>query len=259
MSTFWQSRIVPSDAPCVVEAGEVRCFLKVDEGDWILGLLRDQEDRTPGLSAPPEVMPEGIGWQRLGSVEDLPEISLAPTYPDRALVVRPEMAYSVLPGERVQFYIGVAIWIRLLGPKKLTLMQFPIQTLSNTWFGASTDGELAYAMRTRARREGEHLDFGPLRVTCPVRVRNQSKHILKFERICIRPQFLSLYEDHNQGLWANESSVMVKSDESWSHVAYARKAPGHLKRPREWQKGQEVATGRQLLRALSSGKGFFNE
>jgi hypothetical protein len=155
--------------------------------------------------------------------------------------------------------VGIATWIRFVNAHEVTLLQFPVQTLSNTWFGAPTDGELAYALRTRARREGEKLDFGPLRIVCPVRVRNQAKDLLKFERICIRPRFLSLYEDAQKGLWTNESSVMVKSDENWSHVAYARKAPGYLKRPQQWQKGQEEAAGRQLLRALSTGKGFFNE
>jgi hypothetical protein len=258
-SSFWHKTLIPSAAPHLVEAGEVRLFLRVDEGDWLLGILRDEGDRSCQVNSGIEVPAEHVPWQRIGSVEDLPVIHVCPSYPDRAVVVRPEMPYSVLPGERVQFYVGVPVWIRLVGKGDVTLAQVPVNTLSNTWFGAPTDGELAFAMRTRARREGERLDFGALRVTCPVRVKNHTSKMLTFERICIRPKFLSLYEDKEKGLWANESSVIVRSDGNWSQVAYARKPPKQLSQPKVWLKGEEESTRRHVLRALSTGTGFFNE
>lgn len=256
---MWQQTIDSSLAPCVLEAGEVRLFVTIDEGDWLISLQREPGERPFQVASLDEEFPEGLSWQRIGSVEDVPILHLSPAYPDRALVVRPEMPYSVLPGERVRFFVGVSVWVRLVGKDNVTLFQFPIQTLSNTWFGAPTDGELAYAMRTRAKREGEALEFGALRVICPVRVRNQSKDVHQFERICIRPKFLSLFESESHELWANESSVIIRSDESWSQVAYARKAPKQAGRATEWVKGAEESSGLHMLRALSSGTGFFNE
>ena len=257
-SSFWKTTLSPSDTPCLIEAGEVRILLKVEEGDWFAGTLRE-DDVPPSIQKNLESFSNEPEWQRIGSVQDVPQLQLTPAYPDRALVVRPKVSYSVLPRERVQFYVSVSVWIRLTAKEDLTLLNVPAYTLSNTWFGLPTDGELAYAMRTLARREGDHLDLHPLRVVCPVRIKNQSKEILKFERICIRPKFLSLYQDEHLGLWANESSMIVRTAQEASRVAYARKAPTNLKNPHRWQKGEEDPTGTQLLRALSVGKGFFNE
>lgn len=257
--SFWKKTLSPGDAPLVVTAGELRFSLRVDDGDWFFGLCRDRGERMPSIETGVTEFPEKTTWQRLGSVGDLPKIHLAPTYPDRAVVVRPEVPFSVLPGERVQFYVGVPVSIRLVSPNDFPLLQVPVQTLSNTWFGLPTDGELAYAIRTRARRDVTTFSINPLRVICPVRVKNQSKELLNFERICIRPQFLSLYEDALLGLWANESSMIVRSAKEASRVAYSRSAPANLKRPHLWQKGSEEATGTHLLRAFSAGKGFFHE
>ena len=257
--SFWKTILTIADAPCVIEAGEVRVCLKVEEGDWFAGTIRENGDIPPAIQKNVEAFANEPEWQRIGSTRDVPELQLTPAYPDRALVVRPKVSYAVLPGERVQFYVGVPVWIRLKGGKDLTLLTVPAYTLSNTWFGLPTDGELAYALRTRARREGDQLDIHSLRVICPVRVRNQSKEVLKFERICIRPQFLSLFQDDSLGLWANESSMIVRSGQEVSRVAYARKAPARLNHPHRWQQGDEDVTGTQLLRAFSVGKGFFNE
>ena len=112
-------------------------------------------------------------------------------------------------------------------------------------------------MRTLARREGENLDFGPARVICPVRIRNQTKEILSFERLCLRVQYLNIYENANRRLWANESSVMVRGDESWSRVAFASKAPAQLQHPKLLMQGKEDAKGTFLIRALNEGKGLF--
>lgn len=258
-SSLWNTTVSVADAPCVVSAGVVQVSIKMNDGDWFVGVFRDGEERVPGIERGCDAFPEGTEWRRIGSVADLPELRVAPAFPDRAVVVRPEVPFSVLPGERVQFYVGVPVSIRLMGPSSLSLLQVPSLVLSNTWFGLPTDGELAYALRTRARRDAEELDLDPLRIICPVRVKNQAKELLNFERICIRPQFLSLYEDTVHGLWANESSMIVRSDQEASRVAYARNSPTNLKNPKLWQHGEEEASGTHLLRALSTGKGFFNE
>ena len=259
MHSFWNTTLTPSDAPVVLEAGEIRMGLKVEEGDWLLAIVRDEADREPLVQTGSDLGDEEPEWRRIGSVEELPKIRVTPAYPDRALVVRPKVAYALLPNERVQFYVSVPLWIRLASPTDFTLFQVPVATLSNTWFGLPTAGELAYAIRTRARRSVEELEFHPLRAVCPVRVKNQSKETVTFERICIRPQFLSLFEDEKLGLWANESSMIFRTDQEANRVAYARNPPANLKRPHRWIKGTDEATGTHLLRAISGSKGFFNE
>ncbi len=233
-------------------------YWQVKEGDWIVGSLRQNlEEESSKFELLDSEAPENISWRRLASVEDVPSLKVLPAFPNRAVVVRPEFPYTLIPGERVNIFVGVPLSITLLTPKGLKLFEEPVHPLSNTWFGSPTDGELCYAMRTLARREGENLDFGPARIICPVRIRNQSKETLSFERLCLRVQFLNIYENGNHRLWANESSVMVRGDESWSRLAFASKAPTYVKDPTLLVQGKEDARGTFLIRALNEGKGFF--
>jgi hypothetical protein len=257
-TSLWSFHLTPDSKVSGFKLGALSVYWKIREGDWILGMNRGEaEDEISAFSWLEGDAPESTNWRRAGSVEDLPFLEALPAFPNRPVVVRPEFSYTILPGERVHIFVGVPLSITIRDPKGLVLFEEPIYPLSNTWFGSPTDGELCYAMRTLAKREGENLDFGPSRIICPVRIRNQSKEKLIFERLCLRVQFLNIYESEGKGLWANESSVIVRSDEAWSRVAYARKAPVILKKPKLLVHGKEDAKGTHLLRALTEGKGFF--
>jgi len=237
--------------------GSLCLYARTNENDWQVGISRGDPytDREFHLLEDPA--PEGTSWRRIGSLDNLPELAVKPAFPNRPIVVRPEVPYTLLPGEKVHFFVGVPIWISLVSPDNLPLVTEPIQVLSNTWFGSPTDGELCYAMRTLARREGESLDFGAWRVVCPVRVRNQTKEKLLFERLCLRVQYLDIYLEPDKGLWANESSVIVRGDEAWSRIAYASSAPAYLKQPKLLVKGEQDPKRTQLFRAITQGRGFF--
>jgi hypothetical protein len=127
----------------------------------------------------------------------------------------------------------------------------------NTWFGTPMEGELCYALRSRARREREDVEAEPWRAICPVRVRNQSKELLKFERLCLRVQYLMLFQDEREGLWASESGVTYRGDNDWSRVSHARSAPSHWAAPELVSASREHAAGGFSLRALTDGGGFF--
>lgn len=236
-------------------------FWKILEGEWIFGIHRSgdsvHELESPDLEWLDSDPPDDTTWRRVASVEDVPVLKILPVMPDRPVVVRPEFTYSLLPGEKVNIIVGVPLSVSIQTPTELTLIEEPVHPLSNTWFGLPTDGELCYAMRTLARREGENLDFGPARVICPVRIRNQSKEILSFERLCLRVHYLSIYENDHQKLWANESSVVIREKGSWSRVAFAKKAPANLTNPKLLSPGKAMADGTFLLRALNEGKGLF--
>jgi hypothetical protein len=258
ISSPWHYSIEPGSPHCGFRLDELFVYWKIKEGDWIVGVSRlPFSEVSTGFELIETPAPEGIAWKRLASVDDVPNLNVLPTFPNRPVVVRPEFPYTLIPGERVNIFVGVPVWISLHTPKGLLLLEEPVHPLSNTWFGIPTDGELCYAMRTLARREGENLDFGPARVICPVRIRNQTKEILSFERLCLRVQYLNIYENANSRLWANESSVMVRGDESWSRVAFASKAPAQLQHPKLLMQGKEDAKGTFLIRALNEGKGLF--
>ncbi|MDF3130309.1 hypothetical protein P0Y35_13960 [Kiritimatiellaeota bacterium B1221] len=256
--SLWHYIIEPGSKIQGFRLDGLSLYWKVKEGDWIVGSVRQKfEGETSEFEMLESEAPEDVSWRRLASVDDVPAINVLPAYPNRAVVVRPEYPYNLLPGERVNIFVGVPVSVTLQSPKGILLMEEPVHPLSSTWFGSPTDGELCFGMRTLARREGENLDFGPARVICPVRIRNQSKEKISFERLCLRVQYLNIYENGHRRLWANESSVMVRGDESWSRLAFASKAPAYVKNPKLLVHGKEDARGTFLIRALNEGKGFF--
>ncbi|WFB35724.1 hypothetical protein P3T73_16350 [Kiritimatiellota bacterium B12222] len=255
---LWKTLISPHGPHKGVRVENSEVYWKVEEGDWIVGTSRvdspSEEKVIEFLKDEPE---KEVSWRRLASVEDVPTLKIMPAFPNRPVVVRPEYPYTLIPGERVNIFVGVPVSFCLQTPNGLTLLEETVHPLSNTWFGLPTDGELCYAMRTLARREGENLDFGPARVICPMRIRNQSKEKMTFERMCLRVQYLSIYLTENKRLCSNESSVVVRSDESWSRVAFASKAPAMMLKPTLLVQGKEDAKGTFLIKALTEGKGLF--
>jgi hypothetical protein len=238
--------------------GPLLVWVRRDGDDWLAMVNRENnpllEECIPNVA---ESAPETGDWRRLGSVAASPKIRLAPLMPNRPVVVRPEVPYTILPGEKIQFYVGVPLWVGLYSTEDVILVEEPVVKLSNTWFGTPMEGELAYAMRTLARREVEDLDFHPWRAVCPVRIKNQSKEKLQFERICLRVRYLDLYANAAQGIWANESGLTIRGDNSWSRITYGRGAPGELKKAKLLENARDEIRGGFSLKSLTGAGGFF--
>lgn len=256
---FWRSFSAEGMGCESVALGPLRLWLRRDGPDWLC--FSKVEASCPDdfvATALPETPPADAAWRRLGPVDRLPRLLLRPVMPDRPVVVRPHFPHTILPGERLQFYIGVPLWLRLRTPEGLTLWENPVTTLSNTWFGTPLEGELAYVLRTRARRESDQLDFSPWRVICPVRLRNLTKELLPFDRLCMRVQHLSIYDDPAKGVWGNESGVTVRQDDkNLSRISYARGAPGELQNPELLADARMESKGGFTKRALALAGGLF--
>jgi len=200
--------------------------------------------------------PANSDWIRVGAWKDLAEMDMQPRFPDRPVLVRPEFPYTLLPGERVQFYVMVPVWVCIGRKGEPPVLEQPVLNLSKTWFGSPTSGEFCYSIRTSAHREGETLEAGSWQAICPVRIRNQSKETVSFERLCLRVKYLSLYQHATRGLWANESSVIFRGGDHWSRVAYARNPPAELGEVTRLSTGAVDPQGTFLQRAITQGRGF---
>jgi hypothetical protein len=254
----WQSVQAHADQAVGVRLGPLDLWTRQRGADLLLSsayhpLLEDDRDiRT--LEAP---VPETPDWKRIGAWDDLGNLRMLPRFPDRPVLVRPQFPYTLLPGERIRFLVVVPVWVTLGREGEPPVLQQPVLKLSNTWFGTPTSGELCYAIRTLAHREGDDLDNGSWQVVCPVRIRNQSKETVSFERLCLRVKHLSIYQHPTRGLWANESSVNFRGGDSWSRVAYARKPPVDLGEMTLLCEGEEDPQGTFIQRAITQGRGFF--
>lgn len=207
--------------------GSLDVWIKWKAGEWEVAHRHDiaQEERAlvwDEAERPGDVVPE-----RWITGNESPELLIRPLMPERPVVVRPESPVRLLPGLSTDFYVGIPLWFSLrIGDAKRenTLCEIPAVRLSNSWFGTPVEGELCYAMRTRAYREPDALSSRMHRCICPLQVRNVSDTVLSFERVCIRCQHLHIYAGADR-LWSNTIRMSYRGEDVWNRVVYAGSAP----------------------------------
>ena len=80
----------------------------------------------------------------------------------------------------------------------------------DTWFGPSTSqGELCYAIRTKARVHLENLPVLAHRVVTAVQLENRTRESFPLERLSLPVPNLSLYADADARLWTQSVSVKL--------------------------------------------------
>lgn len=170
-------------------------------------------DTDPGLSS------DNIDWHRWIGGAAFDQIIFKPIMPDRPIVVRPEMAVSLLPKEKAMFFVGVPSFISVCaGTGEKQLCEIPTNILTNTWFGETTvAGELCYGLKTTAKRDDKKLLNHPFRIICPIRIINASKEILNIESLCLPVKHLGVYMGESR-LWGNEETVEFRGKKKWGRI-----------------------------------------
>lgn len=164
-------------------------------------------------------------WTRWVLEEKIEQIQLRPRLPDRPFIVRPEMPMCLMPKQSVQFFVSLPVWVAVsYGVKYQQVFEVPTDILSNSWFGPFTEGELCYAVKTSAMLSHEDLLPRANRVVFPLEVRNASREKLNFERLCLRPQFLNIYQGDTR-MWTSKARVSYRGEEVWSRIVYSSLAP----------------------------------
>jgi hypothetical protein len=159
-------------------------------------------------------------------------VQFIPAMPDRSIVVRPASPLKVPADRDALFFTSIPVWVRVIAGSRdhITLCELPSLTLSNTWFGDPTAGELCYALRTRAVRTLEEVETRANTAICPITVRNRAPKELNFERLCVRVEHLNVYRSPDR-LWTNELEVRFQGEEQSSQVTIEREAPGLAQNP----------------------------
>ncbi|MCB9523524.1 MAG: hypothetical protein H6702_09085 [Myxococcales bacterium] len=111
----------------------------------------------PGL-APPEADRIRLASERLGGT-----VVLGARCPDRVIAVRPEIALTVLPGDRVTLFVGTAVWLTLGTEAGEVVHELPVYRPTDSWLGPDTrSGILAYAGARRPARCWRICRRGPV-------------------------------------------------------------------------------------------------
>jgi len=171
-------------------------------------------------------------WSRWIIGDKLDTVQLVPVMPDRPVVVKSEMPVKIPSGHQARFFISIPVWLKLTAAcsDRLNICELPSVILSSMWFGDPTAGELCYTLRTRARRTLERDQARPYRALCPVTVKNESGSLLDFQRLCIRVEYLKIYQGDSQ-LCTNSVLIKYHNQDGTTEINYGCTEPDFEQNP----------------------------
>jgi hypothetical protein len=157
---------------------------------------------------------QGVKGVRRFATSDIgSEVTVYPALADRAVVVRPDLPFNILPHQKVNLFVSTPLWlqVRIGSPGKM-ITEFPSFRLPDSWLGPPTEeGELCYAIKTAGRLDLTELPLRPHRAITPIVVHNLSGETLMLERVKLQVQHLSLYVGSSGFLWTQ--SAILEGDE----------------------------------------------
>jgi len=227
----WGRHPLPDDGPLALELGPLVVWARRREGEVRLAHAPGDWTRA-GRHRPggPTAGPEDRDWVRWPVPEATSELGLAPVFPPRTLVIEPEVSFRLLPRGRARIFVRVPLWARFTvhgdehGGEDRTLTEVPSVTLSDTWWGSTTEGELCYWLATTARRRVEPDVFEPHAAVCPLELANRSDDELPVERIALRVAHLSLFSEEGR-LWADVTRVRYRGADEGSAIEVSGEPP----------------------------------
>ena len=217
----------------------------------------DNNDLSVTTLKTSDTVPDDLTWSRYIVQNSSIKFKLAPVLPDRAVVVNPEFPVTLAPNSDVLFFMSIPLWVKILsGSKKMVeFLEIPSQVLSNTWFGDSMNGELCYALTTRALINVEGHGVQPQRIVCPVRILNKELNAFDFQSLCVHVEHLKVYSG-TKHLWSNEVTITYKGNEQPSEVRYIDRVPKYEKDCVLLSLERQPAQKRIISRSFSLLKSF---
>lgn len=170
---------------------------------------------------------DDIEWHRFISDGKNSKLMFTPLPPDKPVLVNPEQAVNILPGQKARFFIRMPVWleISLFTSKRIPILETALEKLTNTWFGSSLEGFLCYKLNTLAKRDfRETGDSQAPSIITPVLIRNESHELLAVQDVCIHAENLRVYRGV-ENLWTNEIGISFYGNSQPSKVSYGDKKP----------------------------------
>lgn len=202
---------------------------------------------------------DGVGeldWSRWALNDNDKDIEILPALPSTPVLLKPDDPYRIVPGARARIYTRIPLWLQIRTAKgKIVLTEIPTVTMSNTWFGTTVDGERCLSHHSSVRRFLTDDFFLPHLASCTLEVRNASATELKFDKICLRTENLTLY-DQDGNIWTDVTTVVYKGNAGEGEVSMSGKPPEEAKgatvisKPRVHKSSNLVVRSFELLREI---------
>jgi len=171
--------------------------------------------------------PDDESWVRWAVGQD-EDVRLEPATPDRLVVVSPEHSFHLPPKARARIYLRLPVFLKMVVRSSSgavsVIADLPSLVLSDTWWGDPTEGELAYWITTKARRELSADLFVPYFAMSALALENGSAEPLPVERFAVRVPHLGLF-DADGRLWTGETRVRYESVSEGSRIRFTGRPP----------------------------------
>lgn len=211
--------------------GPLALWVARNEHDWQIAYARDEDafrDESH-VEVPVDLrsvpVPPGAVHQRVAFARTPGSLRLRPMLADRAVVARPESAFSIPPQEQVSVFVSSAIWIGLGWGPQAQFLEVPSWRSSDTWFGDNRSGFLCYATRTTMRLAIEELQLRSHRAVTPIEINNQGEDALKIERISLPIPNLSVFGSPGGALWTERLQLTRQEDAELARVDIESDSP----------------------------------
>ncbi|PJB78630.1 MAG: hypothetical protein CO090_06505 [Acidobacteria bacterium CG_4_9_14_3_um_filter_49_7] len=176
------------------------------------------------------VIPESASWTRYILKKKVTSIELSPVFPDRSIVVKPEVPFYLTENTGRNVYIRVPVFISVhaLANSKLHLCELPSVVLSKTWYGDLKRGELCYWLSSSAKPQIEPDIERPYMSICSLRLVNKSKENLLIAKLAVRVLNSSLFM-HESQLWSDLITITFSGENEISELIFSGKPNNTLK------------------------------
>jgi len=200
--------------------------------------------------------PESSAWRHYLH-RDGGAVQPAPVLPDRPVVVRPDRALTLLPGQNTVFFLLIPVWFRLstTGYTPSRIFEEPLGVLSRTWFGDPLTGELCWGLATRLHHALESLPGSPDTAVCSLMIENESNVDLAFEKICLHVENLSVFRG-SRLLWTNSLHAIFRGPEQTTQIEIVRTPPGYEEGLVPVSEARSPASGWNIRRTFGMLKYF---
>lgn len=146
---------------------------------------------------------------------------IAPALPAKPLVFKGS-GLNVLPGQKITFFLKIPLTFQIYFSKinqENLLKEISYKRLSDTWFGEPDSGEPAYALGNEYYLEMDKIEITDFEAICPVTVFNSSSAILNVQRLIIREENITLYNNEGK-IVTSVVFVEYKGNDVTSSVEY---------------------------------------
>lgn len=216
---MWQKYKFEENKIYTAQIGSTRLWVKKQDKIWLISSGKEEAriQSTKGFEVINQ-LPEYVSWNQY-IADKHTGFQLIPALPDRPIVVKPEVPFTILSGMSLGILLKIPVWIQLytstLKPENL-IFECATNGLSSTWFGDPTNGELSYELQSEIIQKLPESCSADVAI-CPITIRNDSQTTLDFHRLLIDVNQLNIY-GNSKLLCTNEVKVRFKGEEQNTEV-----------------------------------------